>query len=930
MRYRRTVAWVLVGALGCCAAPPEQSEQSEQTRRAAELLQGLDLEQKVGQLFVAWSLSRPQGKNHERLLAAVRDVGLGGVILSLGTVDDAAKLIPQLQAAAKVPLLLAGDFEGGVWYRLRGASELGNQMLVGATGSAALAESMGRITGEEAKALGFHWAFAPVLDVNSNPDNPIINVRSFGEDPELVARLGVAFARGVRSAGVLPCGKHFPGHGDVDTDSHLSLPTVPGDGARLRAVELRPFAAAAADGLESVMTGHLAVPGLGEDPAVPATLSPLILGDVLRGELGFTGLIVTDGLDMGGVTKALPTGEVAVRALLAGADVLLMPSDPKAARDAVVAAVQTGRVPMARLDDAVSRILRSKAKVGLLDGRGGVLKDWRSRVHSREAEAVADTIAARGLTLVRARDGVLPLPAGGARSLLVTLCDEEEGQTVEFAAAMNGVVAGGDCVRLTAASPREQVAEVASRVRGAQLVVLALDVRVRDRQGTLGLPPALLPVVYALAPQQRVVAVSFGDPYVARGLPQADVYLCAYAGTERLQLAAAAVLRGERAVHGRLPVTIPGVAAVGQGLTELPGTELGRAAPADEDMAPDLPQRIAELLASGVQQRAFPGAVCLVARRGQVIAEVAAGRLGYGEDDPPVRLDTRYDLASLTKVCATVPAVLALVAAGGLSLDDPVARWVPAFDGGAKETVTVRQLLMHAGGLPAHAPLYRTANGRHEMIAAAAATALQREPGGERQYSDLGFLLLGAVVEAASGESLALFAQRAVFEPYGMRGAGFVPAEGPPADAAPTELDPARGGVIRGRVHDENAFAMGGVSGHAGLFATASDVLRLGVAMLAGGRGVLPRDLVEQATGPGPDEPYGLGFQRLTDGGFGGTRVPRATFGHTGFTGTSLWCDPRHDLCVVLLTNRVHPSREGGAIQGIRRALHDLVLGSLR
>ncbi|MGB3969615.1 MAG: glycoside hydrolase family 3 N-terminal domain-containing protein, partial [Planctomycetota bacterium] len=347
---------------------------------ATELLARLSLEEKAGQLFMSWSLSRVEGKdgasNHDRLLAWVRDAGLGGVILSLGTVADAAMLIPKLQSAAKVPLLLAGDFEGGVWFRLTGATELGNQMLVGATGSPALAEAMGRVTGEEARALGFHQVFAPVLDVNSNPANPIINVRSFGEDAQLVARLGAAFARGVRGAGLVACGKHFPGHGDVDTDSHLALPTVPGDGASLRARELLPFAVAAKEGLESVMTGHLGVPGLGEDPAVPATLSSKILGGVLRGELGFTGLVVTDALDMGGVKNKLPPAEVAVQALLAGADVLLMPPDPLVARAAVVEAVQAGRVPLARLDDAVLRILRMKARVGLLAGGGRTAPDW--------------------------------------------------------------------------------------------------------------------------------------------------------------------------------------------------------------------------------------------------------------------------------------------------------------------------------------------------------------------------------------------------------------------------------------------------------------------------------------------------------------------------------------------------------------------------
>lgn len=904
----------------------------------AERLAALSLEQKAGQLFVAWTLARSDGPpgatNHDRLLAAVRDAGLGGVILSLGTIDDAAALVPRLQAAAAVPLLIAGDFEGGVWFRLQGGTELGNQMLVGATGSAALAEAMGRITAQEAKALGCHWVFAPVLDVNSNPANPIINVRSFGEDPGLVAALGSALVRGIQGEGLLACGKHFPGHGDVDTDSHLALPTVQGDAARLRAVELRPFAAAAGSGLASVMTGHLAVPGLGEDPALPATLSRRVLGDVLRGELGFDGLVVTDALDMGGVKNAFPPGEVAVRALLAGADVLLMPPDPLAARAAVVAAVQGGRVPVARLDDAVARILRAKARVGLLAGGGGVTVDWRARLRAPEAERVADTIAARGLVLVRDRDGALPLGSGeqGPRALLVTLVDRDEGQGMAFGPALGGTIGGS--LRLAGNAKADAVAAAASAVQAADRVVLALHVKVREYQGGVALPPALQPVLAALRAEQQVVVVSFGNPYLVRGLPHADAYVAAFVGTGRVERAAAAALRGETPLLGRLPVAIPDVAAAGHGLTRLPGTDVPRARPDECDLAPDLEARLRARLEAAVAERAFPGAVCLVARRGALVAEVAVGALGYEPGDAAVTPATRYDLASLTKVVATTPAVLRLCAAGRLSLDDAVARWVPAFAGTGKERVTVRQLLAHQAGLPAYERYYRTLRGRDAIVAAAAAEGLMSEPGSGVTYSDLGFVLLMAVVEAASGEPFAQYVQREVLGPFGLAAAGFARTDGPPlADAAPTERDEARGGVVRGFVHDENAFAMGGVSGHAGLFAPAADVLRYGVAMLAGGRGVLPADLVAAAIGPsglGGDDSRGLGFQRLSDGGWGGTRVPAGTFGHTGFTGTSLWCCPRHDLCVVLLTNRVHPTRVNNKITALRRAVHDLVLAALR
>lgn len=931
MTHRRTLPPILAALVAFAGLRAQDP--------AAELLRTLTVEQKAGQLFMAWTLSRSEGdgaaNNHTKLRAAVRDAGLGGVIVSLGTVADAAALIPALQAEAKVPLLIASDFEGGVWWRLQGATELGNQMLVGATGSEELAESMGRITAKEAKALGVHQVFAPVLDVNDNPQNPIINVRSFGEDPQLVARLGTALVRGVQREGLLACGKHFPGHGNVDSDSHLALPTVPGDSAALHRVELAPFAAGAKEGLAAVMTGHLAVPGLGEAADVPATLSHRILTDVLRGELGFRGLIVTDALEMGAVKNAFPVGEVAVRALLAGADVLLMPPDPLAARAAVVDAVRSGRVPMARLDEAVLRILQAKAKVGLLSGGGLVAADWQKLLRTPEAEAVADRIAAAGLTLVRDRGDQLPLVDDGDGSgLLVNLFDKDEGAGHTFAAGMAPSCRGGE-LRLSSASTPEEVSAAAAKVAAAKTVVLGLHVKVREWSGGVGLPPGLLPVLAALRDDQCVVAVSFGNPYLVQHLPAVDSYACAFVATDRTERAAAAALRGTGSFVGRLPVGIPGVAAAGTGLSLYARrVEPGAASAPDAGLAADLPGQLTALLTKAVADRAFPGAVCCVARHGVVAARVAVGRLGYDAAEPAVTLGTPFDLASLTKVCATTPAVLRLVAAGRVSLDDPVAKWVPAFTGTGKEKVTIRHLLAHNGGLPAYERYYRTLSGKAAIVQAAAQEGLMYEPGTGPTYSDLGFVLLMAVVEAASGERFDAFVQREVLGPFGMSGARWAPTGGPPVPgAAPTERDDARGGVVRGYVHDENAFAMGGISGHAGLFATGADVLAYGMALLEGGRGVLPRELVDRATRPagfGDDPKRGLGYELLSPGSWAGTAVSPGAFGHTGFTGTTLWCDPRLDLCVVLLTNRVHPTRVNNRIQAVRRAVHDLVQASLR
>lgn len=897
------------------------------------LLARLSPQERVGQLFFCWTLSRPEGQEARRaqLLSYVRDVGIGGVILSLGRVEHAAHFVPQLQAAAKVPLLLAGDFEGGVAFRLDGAADMGNQMLVGATGVPSLAYAMGEVTGSEAKALGCHFVLAPVLDVNSNPQNPIINVRSFGSDPVAVAAFGTAFAAGVRAAGLLPCGKHFPGHGDVATDSHLLLPTVPGDAARLAAVELLPFRAAAAAGLEAVMTGHLSVPGLGEDPAVPATLSSKILGGVLRQQLGFQGLIVTDALDMGGVKGALPPGEVAVRALLAGADVLLMPPDPVAARDAVLSALESDRLPEERLEQAVRRILQAKARVGLLAGGGKVDPRWRDIVGKQEFQQVGEDIAQRGLVLVRDQQALLPLQPGKRTSLLSLLDADDEAADQMFVGHLGSVLGSLPWVRVHQKSDAQTIAAAVQAIGDCERVIVGLHVKVREFEGRIGLPPALQPVLDALRGHREVIAVSFGSPYVGRDLPPHAAFVCAFAGTPRLEHAAAAALLGQTPITGRLPVDLPGVAARGEGDSWYPPAALPQSTPAAEGLAAELPQRIETMLQQAIADRAFPGAVCVVARHGRVVAEVAVGRESWAVDSKAVTPELRYDLASLTKVCATTMAVLRLVAAGKLSLDDPVQKWLPEFTGTGKERVAIRHLLAHAGGLPAYERYYRTLQGKEAIVKAAAAEGLMTEPGTVTTYSDLGFVLLMAVVERCSGEEFAAFVQRQVLAPLGMTRAVFAPVAAPPIDAAPTEDDPARGGIVRGHVHDENAWAMGGVSGHAGLFGTARDVLQVGLCLLGGGRGLVPKPLVEQVRQPAglvPGSTRALGFDLLGKG-FGGSDPAPGTFGHTGFTGTSLWCDPRHDLCVVLLSNRVHPTRVNGRIAQVRQQLHDLVLQSV-
>jgi beta-glucosidase-like glycosyl hydrolase len=563
----------LAAALAALALAAGACAQDE----ARALLARLSLEQKAGQLLMAWTLTKADGQAeaHAALAELVERAGLGGVILSTGDAGEAVPLVRALQARAAVPLLVAADFEAGVAFRLRGATPLGCNMLVGATCVPELARAMGRVTAREGSALGFHLAFAPVVDVNVNPRNPIINLRSFGEDPTEVARFSAAFVRGMEAAGMLATAKHFPGHGDVASDSHLHLPLVPGDRARLERVELLPFRAAIDAGVSAIMTGHLAVPGLGEDPAVPATLSHRILTEELRERMGFRGLVVTDALDMGGVRSELDASEVAVRALLAGADLLLMPPDALRTRDALALAVRTGRVPIERLDASVLRILRAKERADLLRGGGLPDPEWRDVVGAQEHEELAARIAARGVTLVRDRGGLVPL-AAASHPLLLTLQDFAGDETRAFRDALEELGCAVDAHRLGPDAPEAEAERALAALAEAELVIADLHCAVATSVEELALPPLLARAMTALATRPRVILVAFGNPYAASLIPDVATYVCAYSGGPYTARAAAAVVLGRAPALGRLPISIPGVAARGAGITPAPEHESTR------------------------------------------------------------------------------------------------------------------------------------------------------------------------------------------------------------------------------------------------------------------------------------------------------------------------------------------------------------------
>ncbi|WP_420447121.1 glycoside hydrolase family 3 N-terminal domain-containing protein [Candidatus Palauibacter sp.] len=994
-------------------APVEPTPSAAAEIWVEETLAGLSLRERVAQLVMVWMSGGYAPRDNEeftRIESLVHDDAIGGIVISLGTPLGYAARLNQLQSSADVPLLVAADFESGAGFRVSGVFALPNMlempgatvlppaMAFGAADDEDYAYEAGRITGIEARALGVHITFAPVLDVNNNPANPIINTRSFGEDPERVAALGAAFIRGAREAGLLATAKHFPGHGDTGTDSHLALPTIPGDRARLDSLELVPFRRAIEEGVDAVMTAHVAAPGILGPGAPPATLSPYFMTEMLREDLGFDGVLFTDALDMAAIADDYGASEAAIRSLEAGSDVLLMPREPLRAIAAVVGAVRSGRLTPERIEASTRRVLELKARAGLHEAAEVDPAAVPRLVGTRWHESFARGVAARSITLVRNDAGAVPLDSLETRSVL----------SVTFASD-NNLAAGRAFDRELGRAVRVRRARVGfdthpsvydalvRRAGSADAVIFSAYVRPGAAEDSNDLPEEVRRFLRRLDDAgRRSVLVSFGSPYLLTSVPEAGTYLIAWGGGDASQEAAALALLGAP-VSGRLPISLPPRHALGDGLVSggspeaeavaglapsggqgLPVTA-GRVRrpweewPVNVEMDGDSLARVDRIIDAAIRDGATPGAVLAVGRGDRVVRLRGYGSLDWAVGAPaeagapsgpgtpeivgaPATDSSLYDLASLTKVVATTTGVMQLVDRGDLTLDTRIGEHLTEWSEGWKRDVTVRHLLTHRGGLPPFRPFWRTLEGEEAYREAIDTLEPDYAVGDSTVYSDIGFMTLGFLIEEITGQPLDYYLHESVFRRLGMLETWFNPPRSLYSRTAPTEVDTVyRHRHVLGEVHDENAYALGGVAGHAGLFSSAWDLSKFAAWILAAARegrslpvterpprGPYTRSFSARLGSPSPEvvarftaraapgSSRALGWDTPSGRSSSGDYFGEEAFGHTGFTGTSFWVDPELDLFVVLLTNRVNPTRDNRKHIELRRAVHDAVATSIR
>jgi beta-N-acetylhexosaminidase len=535
-----------------------------------ELMGSLSVRDKIAQLVVPWipgNYAAYDDEGFARAEAWVESLHIGGLIVSAGSPLDIAAKLNRLQQRSRFPLLIASDFEGGTSLRFSGGTPLPPNMGVGATGSDTAAYEVGRITALEGRAVGVHLAFAPVADVNNNPANPIINTRSFGEDPKQVAGMVAAEVRGLQEHGMLATAKHFPGHGDTGTDSHLALPVITADWGRLDTVELVPFRAAISAGVKVVMSAHIALPGIDQGQVRPGTVAPNILTGVLRDSLGFRGLVVTDALNMAGVASAYGA-RAAVLAFQAGADLLLQPADPVATIDAMAAAVDRGEISTERLDRSLRMVLETKRALGLFTRRTVPLDSVPAVVGSSAFEAEALDLAARSVVLVKDVGGTI-YGLKSERPALALVCYAEEDNRTAGAALAAGLRARGfpvSAFRLWPSSGTASYDSALYALNRSRVAVFVTADRPTAWRGALGLPETLMGVISASTRLRPTVLVSLGNPYLISRLPEVGSYVIGWRSNPIIEQAVARALAGVAPITGRLPISIPPTYPRGWGL----------------------------------------------------------------------------------------------------------------------------------------------------------------------------------------------------------------------------------------------------------------------------------------------------------------------------------------------------------------------------
>ncbi|MCE3294502.1 MAG: hypothetical protein K0R65_216 [Crocinitomicaceae bacterium] len=924
---------------------------------ARQMLDKLTLEEKIAQFFMVASWPNKDEEHQLEIENLVKNDKIGGIIYFQGSKEQLKTSIARMQKASKTPLLIGIDAEWGLAMRLSGEDRFPYAYTLGAANDTVLSEKIGAMMAQECREAGVHLNFAPVADVNSNPSNPVIGFRSFGEDPEQVGKHVKAMVKGMEKNGVLTSIKHFPGHGDTDADSHYELPNLSHDKAHFQNIEFKPFLEGMKGGASTVMIGHLSVPAL-DDSKTPASLSPALIKGVLQQEMGFKGLVISDALNMKAVADKYGPVDVVVKAFQAGNDILLFPENVHDAIQAIAAKVKSGEISENEINERCLKVL--KAKVHAIQFKGG------KNFTAGEQEWARREAYEKSLTVIENKN-VLPLVNFSARIAVVSI-----GVNAGHFKAMADRFHPVDYYHFY--SFEEASERMITQFSKYETVITTIHPKSVLAASNFSSPGKLESWIAAVPEEISHVGVLFGNPMLLKNTAvntAFDACVLAYENHKYTQEASAQLVFGATGAHAKLPFQVSDSLKSGSGIVVEDAKRLKFSQPEELGILPQDLDKIDALVKKGLDAGAFPGCQVLVAVDGKIIYSKNFGTITY-EDTTPVNSGHVYDIASVSKIVGSTAALMRLQTEGKFTLDHYLKDYIPELVGASPVgNIYIKNMMAHQAGFTPWIAFYKTtvnhgvldksiySEVRKEGFDVPVATnlwirsdyektiyktilntPLARNP--KYEYSDLGYYFAKKVIEKQSGYPLDEFMYREYYDPMGLRNIRYLPLlHFPKERIVPTELDTAfRGRLIHGFVHDPGAAMLGGVGGHAGVFSNSTDLaammqLFLNKGVYAGKR-YISADIVKQYTSMQlKGNRRGAGFDRPTNSRKDGPTcnlVSLESYGHSGFTGTFTWADPAYGINYVFLSNRVYPDASNKKIQemhtrsDIQKAIYEAVM----
>lgn len=927
------------------------------------VFRSLNDDQKIAQLMVIRAHSNLGPDHVAKVASDIQQYNVGALCFFQGGPVRQANLTNYYQSIAKTPLMITIDGEWGLGMRLDSVTKFPYQLTLGAMNDEQLVYKMGIAVGEQCKRIGVHVNYAPVVDINNNPNNPVIGYRSFGEDKEKVARFGVAYMKGMQDAGIMACAKHFPGHGDVDVDSHLDLPVINKSMAQLDSLELIPFRAIFKAGVGSVMIAHLYIPAIDTAANRATSISKNNVTGLLRNEMGYKGLTFTDALEMKGVAKYFPGGTIAVEALIAGNDMLCLPASVPETIEAVKQAIKDKQLSWDDINTKVKKVLYSKYELGLNEVKpieiNNLLEDLNAKTNRVRYEVATKTI-----TMIKSENHIIPL-SENKRVAYVGLgssfLNDFGKRLKEDWNADTYLLPYSDSTTNV-----DSLFEVVRQQNYDAVVTGVHDYSLRPANNYM-ISRSAINLAGKLQSLNTITFV-FGNVLAVSNFLDAKTLIACYQDDDITQNVAADMLSGETGIVGTLPVSLPGF-KYGSGIISANNIVKGQSVPKGNKF-----YAIDSIAKDAIYKKAFPGCVVIAVHNGEIVYHKAFGHYKY-EPSPAMSPESIFDLASVTKISATTVSVMKLYEEGKLKLDKTLGDYLPWVKGSDKANLKIRDILLHQAGLVPFIPFYKETIDSATGIPNPAIYSDKSKPGftvrvaeniylrndwqdtifnrilksplgpaNKYVYSDNDFIFLGKIVEALSGMTLDEYVQKNFYSKIGMTTTGFKPRNRFATDRmVPTETEKHfRRQTTQGDVHDEGASLLGGVAGHAGLFSDAYDLAMLYQMLENGGtfngeRYLKPETIKYFSAYHSDISRRGYGFDKPEKDNatrkepYPSSLASPETFGHTGFTGTCVWVDPKYDLVYIFLSNRVYPTRDNNKLgqMQIRGKIQDAIYRAL-